>query len=183
MGSQLILLALFVIAVILEAVLFIAKDFLFGVHRAQSIEAQIKQTQKDVEEAAGRVRGKRKVLMGHYDECEKVVAAQAEIDKELAAMQRVRPVLVHPVGQASPAKRFRAKLTKSLPENADSKQTLIWGFDNFVETWAETPQAARDAALRQFAPEAGYTLGEFTAQGAAAQEQSAASQAVSERAA
>jgi hypothetical protein len=161
--SQLILMALFVVAAALEAALLIASDSIFGAGRTQALEAEIRRTQDDLKEAAKRVKEKRMRLQEAYDEGQHLLSSMHELDKRTSQMMRVRPVLVHTAGQGGTGKRFRARVNKQLPSEPEPKQKLLWDHDNYVEVWTDDMDTARQVALRQFATEAGYSVGEFTA--------------------
>jgi hypothetical protein len=146
--------ALFVVAAALEATLLVASDILFGAGRTKALEAEIRQTQEDLKEAAKRLEA--------HNEGERLLASMSEIDKQVAQTMRVRPVLIHTAGQGGTGMRFRASVSKQLPPEPEPKQKLIWDHDNYVEVWTDNVDTARQVAVRQFAPEAGYTVGEFT---------------------
>jgi cellobiose-specific phosphotransferase system component IIA len=161
MTSQLILMALFVAAAALEATLLVASDILFGAGRTKTLEAEIRQVQEDLKEAAKRIKDRSSRLQEAHNEGQRLLASMNEIDKQTSQTQRVRPVLVHTAGQGGTGMRFRAPVSKQLPGEPDPKQKLIWDHDNYVEVWTDNADNARQVALRQFAPEAGYTVGEF----------------------
>ena len=94
-----------------------------------------------------------------------IEAARVEInriDREITQKKRVPPVLIYRIGPPSPTQlRYRAPLTKQLPDQAEAHQTLVWRRPCVVETWAHTPRAAAQQAHQQFRPELGYSLGAF----------------------
>lgn len=161
MTSQLILMALFMVAAALEATLLVASDILFGAGRTKALEAEIRQTQEDLKEAAKRLKDRSSRLHEAHHDGERLLASMNEIEKQASQTLRVRPVLVHTAGQGGTGMRFRASVSKQLPPEPEPKQKLIWDHDNYVEVWTDNADAARQVAVRQFAPEAGYTVGEF----------------------
>ena len=61
--------------------------------------------------------------------------------------------------------RFRAPVTKVLPEKPEAHQTTMWGREVFVEVWTTTEDKARALANDHFPGKHGYTVGAFVRTG------------------
>jgi len=153
-------------ALAVEVLNFTAREFLSGVRREDVLKSAIRQTQKDLAEADEKISGIKSKLRHALNDLDKVKTAYHETEKEIARRNRVDPLLVHLVGaEAGTGFRFRAQITKVLPEKPDPNQTVLWGKDNFVEVWATTEDEARATAVGQFPTKQGYTIGSFVRTG------------------
>ena len=153
--------ALFAVAVVLEAFLFIGKDWLPDARRRSELAASVRQAHADLKESQKRVADARARLMAAVDAAEHRRSALREADEAFAKSQRVLPTLVHVLGDVNVGGCFRAPIAKALPANAEVAQLTLWGCNNVVDVWAGDLHAARTLAARQFPPKRGYTLGDF----------------------
>ncbi len=158
---QITLSALFLAAAALEIVLLVAKGYLLGERRTKAIEAQIAEAQEGLKKTLPLIEERKKRLLEAYNESERVIADTEEVSKRAVAQRQIKPMLVHTAGQRAGDIRWRARVYKTLPEEPERNQSLIWDFDNYVDVWTADRGDARAAALRQFPPEAGYTVEEF----------------------
>jgi hypothetical protein len=155
--------ALFVIAVILEAVLFLGADKLLDTRRRSALQESLEKAMADLQEARGRVEQKRAALRGAVEEAGRALAEREKADAELAESRKHVPTLVYLLGEVGSGQRYRAPLSKELPPTAEPPQKLVWACRNFVEVWASSADSASGIATSQFSPQLGYAVGEFTA--------------------
>jgi hypothetical protein len=158
--------ALVAIGLVVEVLNFIAREFLSGVRREDALKADLKQIETDLTEAAGKMSGMKNELRKALAELDRAKTAYHDLEKEMARRQRVEPVLVYQLGQESAAGvRFRAPVTKALPEEPDANQKRLWQRQNFVEVWTASEDKARTLAAEQFPAKHGYTIGAFVRTG------------------
>lgn len=162
----LILSALVAMALVLEVVNFIAREFLSGVRREDALKADVRRIETDLEEAAGKMGAIKNDLRKKLADLDQAKTAYHEVDKELARRQRLEPVLVYMLGaETGTGTRFRAPVAKALPAEADPHQKQLWGRQNFVEVWTASEDRARALAADQFPAKHGYTIGAFVRTG------------------
>lgn len=154
------------LALAVEVLNFIAREFLSGVRREDTLKSAIEHTQKDLDEAKRKIGGIKSKLRQGLADLDRVKTAYHEVEKETARRNKVDPILVHLVGPSvGSGFRFRAPVTKVLPEKPDPNQKVLWTKESFVEVWAATEDAARTAAFEQFPSKQGYTIGAFVCTG------------------
>jgi hypothetical protein len=154
--------ALFIIAAALELFLFLGKDYLLDTRRRAALEASLRQSYVDLQEAKKRIEVERAVLIAAIDEADRQRAALSEADEAFARSQKIMPSLIHTLGERNSGIRFRAPLSKQLPPTPEASQKLIWSCRNFVDVWASDLHAARQTAEKQFRTKLDYDVGEFT---------------------
>lgn len=162
----LIILAVLVgLATVLEVVNFAARGMLTG-GRVEALRAEIQQTQQDLAEAANKIGALKAELRQAFNDLDRAKNDFESTEKEIVRRQKTDPVLVYQLGaEVGSGYRFRAQVTKTLPEKADPNQTLLWSKESYVEIWTPTEEKARSMALEQFPANQGYALGPFVRTG------------------
>ena len=155
--------ALFIVAVAVEVFLVLGKDYLLDTRRRAALEASLRQSYIDLQEAKRRIEGERAALIAAIDEADRQRAALNEADEAFARSQKVLPNLIHVLGERNSGIRFRAALAKHLPATPEASQKLIWSCRNFVDVWAGDVHTARQTAEKQFHVKQDYDVGEFVA--------------------
>lgn len=172
--SLLILGALVAVGLVVEVLNFIAREFLSGVRREDALKADLKRIESDLTEAAGKMSGMKNDLRKGLADLDRAKSAYHDVEKEIARRQRVEPVLVYLLSQETGSGfRFRAAVTKALPEEPDPHQKRLWQRQNFVEVWTPNEDKARTLAADQFPAKHGYTIGAFVRTGDDALEKAA----------
>jgi hypothetical protein len=160
--TLLLLEALAGVAVVVEVLNLLAREFLSGVRREDALREDLRKLQEDLAEAARKLASQKGDLRRALGDLDVQKNACLEVEKEMSKRQRVEPVLVHLLGpETGVGFRYRASLTKELPENADSHQKKLWSRKNFVEVWVATEEKALSIADDQFAAKQGYRMGPF----------------------
>lgn len=155
--------ALFIVAVAVELFLFLGKDYLLDTRRRAALEASLRQSYVDLQEAKKRIEVERAGLIAAIDEADRQRAALSEADQAFVRSQKIMPNLIHTLGERNSGIRFRAPLVKHLPATPEPSQKLIWSCPNFVDVWASDVHAARQTAEKQFRAKQDYDVGEFVA--------------------
>ena len=164
--SLFILSALVAMALVLEVVNFIAREFLSGVRREDSLKADVRRIESDLEDAGAKLGTIKNDLRKKLADLDRAKTAYHDVDKEISRRQRLEPVLVYLLGpETGTGTRLRAPVTKALPAEADSHQKQLWGRENFVEVWTASEDKARSLAADQFPTKHGYTIGAFVRTG------------------
>jgi len=150
------------LAVIVEVLNLFARDF-FGGGRAQdAIKESIRKTQSELRAADKKLDSLRTSRRGVLTEFERAANKIEELEKQSRRAPDVPPALIHTLASASGfGTRYRAKLTKTLPDDADENQLLLWKHEAFLEVTADGPDEALSAARRQFPEAHGYGIGPF----------------------
>lgn len=161
--TLLLLLAVFTaFAVAVEALNFVAPDFLGGLHREAALKESIARTQAEVAESEKRLHALRTNLRNVHLDLNRAATGIEKLDEQFSERSRVAPVLIYPIATSNKASHvFRATITKSLPSDPEESQTLMWAASAFVEVEANNAADARAIALRQFPSQHGYALGNF----------------------
>ncbi|MBV8536575.1 MAG: hypothetical protein JO128_13340 [Alphaproteobacteria bacterium] len=154
---------LFVVAVAVELFLVLGKDYLLDTRRRASLEASLRQSYVDLQEARKRIEVERAGLIAAIEEADRQRAALSEADDAFARSQKTMPNLIHTLGERNSGIRFRAPLAKELPATPEPSQKLMWSCRNFVDVWASDLQAARQIAEKQFQAKQDYEFGDFVA--------------------
>lgn len=162
----LILGALVAIGLVVEVLNFLAREFLSGVGREDALKADLKRIESDLSEAVSKMGGMKNDLRKALADLDRQKTAYHDAEKEIARRQRVEPVLVYLLGQETGSGfRFRAPVSKALPEEPDANQKRLWQRQNFVEIWVASEDKARTLATDQFPAKHGYTVGAFVRTG------------------
>lgn len=157
-------LAAFAIAV--EALNFIAPDFLATLHREAALKESITKTQKEVAESEKRIDSLRTKLRGVHLEMSRTADGLDQINEQFAERRRVMPILIYPIAATRKVSyRFRAPISKTLPSEPEEGQTVMWAGKAFVEVEANTSEEAHRIALRHFPSQQGYAVGQFEQSG------------------
>lgn len=160
--TLLLLEALVGIAVLVEVLNLLAREFFAGVRREDALREDLRKLQEDLAEAAKKIGSQKGELRKGLGALDGAKNACLEVEKEMAIRQRVEPVLVYLLGpETGVGFRYRAPLTKALAENADAFQKKMWSRKNFVEVWVATEEKAVRIADDQFAAKHGYKIGPF----------------------
>ena len=157
-----VLSALVVFAIALEVFLFLGKDYLLNARRRNALEASLRQAYADLQAAQKRLEEGRAALIAAIEDADGQRSQMRDADRAFAESHKVMPTLIHTLGHPGSGLRFRAPMAKELPAAPEPSQEVIWGCTNVVEVWAETADAARALAARQFAPKRGYAAGALT---------------------
>jgi hypothetical protein len=155
--------ALFIVAVAVEVFLFAGKDYVLDTRRRAALEASLRQSYVDLQEAKKRIEAERAALIAAIDEADRQRAALNEADKAFARSQKIMPSLIHVLGERNSGVRFRAPLAKHLPATPEASQKLIWSCRNYLDVWAGDVHTARQTAEKQFHTKQDYDVGEFVA--------------------
>jgi hypothetical protein len=158
-----ILSALFIFAVAAEVFLILGKDYLLDTRRRAALEASLRQSYVDLQEAKKRIEMERAGLMAAIDEADRQRAARSAADEAFERAQKITPNLIHVLGERNSGIRFRAPLVKHLPATPEPSQKLVWSCRHFVDVWASDVHAARYTAEKQFPAKQDYDVGEFVA--------------------
>lgn len=162
----LILGALVAVGLVVEVLNFLAREFLSGVRREDALKADLKRIESDLTEAVGKMGGLKNELRKALADLDRAKSAYHDVEKEISRRQRVEPVLVYLLGQETGSGfRFRAPVTKVLPEEPDPNQKRLWQRQNFVEVWTASEDKARTLAEDQFPAKHGYKVGAFVRTG------------------
>jgi hypothetical protein len=162
------------LALAVEVLNFVAREFLSGVRREDTLKAALAQIHKDLDQADDKLGGVKSNLRKALNDLDKARTSFQEVEKEIARRHKLEPVLVYPVGsEVGTGFRFRAPLTKTLPEKPEENQTLLWKRESYVEIWTNSEDQARAGAEDQFPRKHGYTIGPFVRTGDEAMEKAA----------
>ncbi|MBM3540268.1 MAG: hypothetical protein FJX55_20900 [Alphaproteobacteria bacterium] len=156
-----ILLALSVMTIGLEVLLFVFKGPFQRADQSQALQARIGAAQAEVAQAQQQVAARQAEKATADIDLAKARAALKQAEDDLAAGRRPREVLVHRIGAPAGGTLFQANVAKVLPTAPEPNQALLWSYDNVVELHAGDAATARKVASRAFPAKAGYTLGEF----------------------
>jgi hypothetical protein len=160
--TLLILGALVAIALVVEVLALLAREFFSGVRREDALREDLRKLQADLAEAAKKIGSQKSDLRKGLGALDTAKTACLDVEKEMTRRQRIEPVLVHLLSpETGTGFRFRAPVTKALAENADAFQKKVWGRTNFVEIWTASEDKARTIATDQFPAKHGYTVGQF----------------------
>ncbi|MBV8535124.1 MAG: hypothetical protein JO128_05995 [Alphaproteobacteria bacterium] len=160
--TLLLLEALVGIAVFVEVLNLLAREFFAGVRREDALREDLRKLQEDLAEASKRIASQKSDLRKGLGALDGAKNACIEVEKEMANRQRVEPVMVYLLGpETGVGFRFRAPLTKALAESADAVQKKMWSRKNFVEVWVTSEDRALAIADDQFAAKHGYKIGPF----------------------
>lgn len=164
--SLLILATLVAVALVLEVVNFIAREFLSGVRREDALKADLQRIEEDLDSAAGKIGSLKNDLRKKFADLDRAKTTFHDAEKEIAKRNRVQPVLVYLLSpETGTGFRFRAPVSKTLPEEPEPNQTHLWRQQNFVEVWTGTEEKARSIAEDQFPAKHGYAVGVFVRTG------------------
>ncbi len=154
-------LALLVMAVGLEVLLFVSRGALLRAGQAQALQGRINAVQAEVTQAREQVAGRQAELATANTDLAQARAALKQAEEDLAAGRQPREVLVHRIAGPSNGTLFRATVSKVLPGTPEPHQALLWSYDNVIELQAADAATAQKTASRAFAAKAGYVLGEL----------------------
>ena len=158
--------ALVAIGLFVEVLNFVAREFLSGVRREDALKADLKRIGKDLEEAADKLGSLKNDLRKKFADLDRAKTAFHDAEREMSRRQRIDPVLVYLLGpETGTGFRFRAPVTKALPETPEPNQAVLWQRQNFVEVWTASEDRARAIAMDQFPAKQGYTIGAFVRTG------------------
>ena len=151
------------IAVMLEAVLLLVGDQLTRRQRIQKIRNAIQEAEAETERYRVRIRERQPELSLARSENNAALAAIKQLELDIQRVRTPREILVHKVGMrgSGPQQLFRAPIRKSLANDADANQRLIWRCDHYVDVWALNEKAAHESAEAAYNPRFGYQLGSF----------------------
>ncbi len=154
------------LAVLLEVANVIGRALLMGSTRVEALRTEIRRTHQDLAEAAAKIAHLKGELRQTLNQLDRAKTDFESTEKEIAKRQKSAPVMVYRIGpEIGTGYRFRAQLTKALPEKADPNQALLWGRETYVEVWTATEEKARQLAWEQFPAKQGYALGQFVRTG------------------
>jgi len=154
------------LAVLLEVANVIARVLLAGGARVEALRTEIRKTHQDLADASAKIGNLKGELRQALNELDRAKTDFESTEKEIAKRQKTNPVLVYLVGpEVGSGYRFRAQITKALPEKADPHQMLLWGKESYVEVWSATEEKASSLAWQQFPAKQGYALGPFVRTG------------------
>jgi hypothetical protein len=164
--SLLILATLVAIGLVLEVLNVIAREFLSGVRREDALKADLQRIEEDLDAAAGKISSLKNDLRKKFAALDRAKTTFHDAEKEISRRTRTQPVLVYLLGpEAGTGFRFRAPVTKALPEESDPNQALLWRHQTFVEVWTGSEEKAQSIAADQFPAKHGYTIGAFVRTG------------------
>jgi hypothetical protein len=149
------------LALVIEIVLMLGRDILSGKHETEALKESIRKTQAELRGADKKLDALNATRRGAIKDAEASLAKIEDLQLARRAPE-VPPVLIFVVGLPGAFRRFRGKITKTLPTSsaeADETQTLIWKHECIVEVNADNIDLARRDALRQFPEHNGYALG------------------------
>ena len=155
------------LALLLEVLNFVARDFLCGGRRVEALRSAIEATQKDLAQAENKMNDVKADLRKALNDLDRVKNDFQSTEKEIARRQKIDPVLIYLLGpEIGSGFRFRAPVTKALTaENTDPNQKLLWSKETFVEIWTNSEDRARQLAWDQFPAKHGYNIGAFVRTG------------------
>jgi len=172
--TLLLLEALVGIAVLVEVLNLLAREFLSGVRREDALREDLRKLQEDLAEAAKRLASQKNDLRRGLGDLDGAKTACLDVEREMEKRQRVEPVMVYLLGpETGVGFRYRAPLTKALAQDADAHQKKLWGRKNFVEVWVATEEKALAIADDQFSSRHGYKIGAFERTGDSVTEKAA----------
>lgn len=160
--------ALFLFALAIEAFLFLGKDYVLDTHRRVALESSIRQGHDDLKESNKRMAARRQELLAAIDDAERRRSDIQKADRAFAESQKVLPTLIHVFGSPAAGTRFRATVAKELPATPERSQKLIWACKNFVDVYAPDVETARALLSSQFQERHGYIVSEPVAADSAA---------------
>lgn len=162
-------------ALLVEVLNIFAKDFFGGGRAQEKIRESIRKTQSELRAADKKLDSMRATRRAVVMELENAASKLEELERSLRRPSDAPPVLIHTVGSSGSGSgtRYRATITKTLTEDADENQILLWKQNALVEAAAASPDEAREATRRQFPESHGYAIGPFTAVGTPAVESAA----------
>lgn len=164
--SLLILATLVATALVLEVLNVIAREFLSGVRREDALKADLHRIEEDLDTAADKIGSLKNDLRKKFADLDRAKTTFHDAEKEIARRTRVQPVLVYLLGpETGTGFRFRAPVSKALPEEPEPNQAHLWRQQNFVEVWTGSEERARSIADEQFPAKHGYTVGAFVRTG------------------
>jgi hypothetical protein len=153
---------LFFMALLAEAANFVAPDLFSGMAREPALKEEISRLHHDLTQADKKLETTKASTSKAAAEFEQLRQDSIRLERELNQRKTVPPVLVYRIATPSPTLlRYRATVTKSLPEVADPHQQLVWRAPAIVETWAASPRDATLQAQHHFRPELGYAVSAF----------------------
>lgn len=162
MTLLLILAVLAAFAIAVEALNFIAPDFIATMRRDAALKESVANTQKEVAESEKRLDGLRRQLRALQHDLSRATDGLEKLDEQFAERRRAEPVLVYLIASANKVPyRFRAPLSKALPAEPEDSQAMMWGSPAFVEVEANSADEAKQIAARQFPSQNGYAVGAF----------------------
>jgi hypothetical protein len=151
------------LALVAELILIIGREFLSGGQQVAALKESIRKTQSELRAADKKLDSLRTNRRGAAKELEAAIAKLEEIEQQSRRAPESPPVLLYLLGQPGDfGRRFRAKITKTVPAEADEGQALLWKHESLVEIVTDTADEARREALRHFPEANGYALGPFT---------------------
>lgn len=154
---------LFLLALAVEGFNAVAPDMFTAATREAAIKEEISKLHHDLNMADKKLETSKASADSNAAEIEKLRQESIRLERELTQRKEVPPVLVYRIGPPSPTLlRYRASVSKSLPEDADPQQKLVWRAPAQVETWAMSPQQAKEQASHPFRRDLGYAVGAFT---------------------
>jgi hypothetical protein len=149
-------------ALLCEVAARLAPELFAANSREGAIKEEISKLHHDLTTADKKIESMRAASRTSDTEIEAARLEANRLDRELVLKRRVPPVLIYRIGPPTPTQlRYRAPITKQLPEQVEPHQSLVWRTPCVVETWAHTPRAAAQQAHQQFRPELGYSVGAF----------------------
>jgi septal ring factor EnvC (AmiA/AmiB activator) len=149
-------------ALLCEVIAHLAPELFATNSREAALKEEISKLHHDLTTADKKIASMKTSTRASDAEIEAARLEINRIDREITQKKRVPPNLIYRIGPPSPTQlRYRAPITKQLPEQAEAHQTLVWRTPCAVETWAHTPRQAAQQAHQQFRPELGYSLGAF----------------------
>jgi len=149
-------------AIAIEVVNFVAPDLLAGLNRESALKEGIARGQAELAESEKRIQALRTSLRNAQIEINRAANGIEKLDAEFQSKRKVDPVLVYAIRTSSQATHaYRASLGKTLPDEPEESQALMWSGKVFVEVEATSESEARAVAHRQFPFQHGYVVGEF----------------------
>ena len=153
---------LFFLALLAEAANFVAPDLFSGMTREPALKEEIGRLHHDLTQADKKLETGKASANKAASDIEQLRQEAIRVERELHQRKTVPPVLVYRIAAPSPTLlRYRATVSKTLPDSADPHQVLIWKAPAIVETWATSPRDAALQAEHHFRPELGYIVGAF----------------------
>jgi hypothetical protein len=154
------------LAVLLEVANVIGRALLMGSARIETLRTEIRKTHQDLADAAAKIANAKGELRQTLNKLDRAKSDFESTEKEIAKRQKSDPVMVYRIGpEVGTGYRFRAKVTKALPEKADPNQVLLWSKETVVEIWVPSEEKASQLAWEQFPAKQGYALGPFVRTG------------------
>jgi len=153
---------LFFVALAVEGFNAVAPDMFAAAVREAEIKEEISELHHDLGMADKKLESSKASADSNAAEVEKLRQESIRLERELNQRKDVPPVLVYRIAPPSPTLlRYRASVTKPLPEDADAQQKLVWRSPAVVETWAISPQQAKEQASHHFRRDLGYAVAAF----------------------